>query len=105
VGPLIGGLLSRPAVKYPDVFPPGSLFERFPYLLPPLVSCSVTLLGLLTGFFFLTESRKPHQFEVTACRSFSLFIILKRLVGSLSGIIVVVQLCRSSTSSCLLFHC
>lgn len=54
----MGGVLARPAVKYPDFFPPGSLFDTFPYLLPPLISTSVILLGFVFGFFFLQESKK-----------------------------------------------
>jgi len=64
VGPLIGGLLAKPAAKYPSVFPPGSFFDQFPYLLPPLVSASVTLFGLVFGFFFLPETKISRQENV-----------------------------------------
>ncbi|KAL6055098.1 putative peptide/nitrate transporter [Balamuthia mandrillaris] len=36
-GPIIGGFLAQPAVKYPAVFPKGSFFDHFPYLMPCLV--------------------------------------------------------------------
>lgn len=55
LGPLGGGLLCRPADKYPEVFPPDSLFGDFPYLLPALVSVLVTLVGWVVGFFVLRD--------------------------------------------------
>ena len=36
VGPAVGGLLSRPALQYPSVFPQSSIWGLFPYLLPCL---------------------------------------------------------------------
>ena len=58
VGPMIGGLLSRPAIQYPAFFSHEGLFGRFPYLLPCIVSSLVTLAGLVAGFFFLHETLK-----------------------------------------------
>ena len=34
VGPAVGGLLSRPALQYPSIFPQRSIWGQFPYLLP-----------------------------------------------------------------------
>ncbi|XP_026414233.1 protein ZINC INDUCED FACILITATOR-LIKE 1-like [Papaver somniferum] len=36
IGPALGGFLAQPAEKYPNLFPQGSLFARFPYFLPCL---------------------------------------------------------------------
>jgi len=58
IGPTIGGFLSQPTVKAPHIFPPGSLLDQFPYLLPCLFSCLITLIGLVVGFFYLKETVK-----------------------------------------------
>eukprot|EP00762_Andalucia_godoyi_P000614 ANDGO_05294.mRNA.1 Protein ZINC INDUCED FACILITATOR-LIKE 1 len=58
LGPVAGGLLARPAVQYPSVFPEDGLFGRYPYLLPCLVSSGVTLVGLAIGVFVLQDSKK-----------------------------------------------
>ncbi|KAL6043419.1 protein ZINC INDUCED FACILITATOR-LIKE 1-like [Balamuthia mandrillaris] len=56
VGPIIGGYLAQPAKKYPSLFPKDSFFDHYPYLMPCLVGASVTLVGLIAGYFFLTET-------------------------------------------------
>ncbi|KAL6049513.1 protein ZINC INDUCED FACILITATOR-LIKE 1-like [Balamuthia mandrillaris] len=56
VGPVIGGYLAQPAKKYPSLFPKDSFFDHYPYLMPCLVGASVTLVGLIAGYFFLTET-------------------------------------------------
>uniref|UniRef100_A0A6B2L3I2 Major facilitator superfamily (MFS) profile domain-containing protein n=1 Tax=Arcella intermedia TaxID=1963864 RepID=A0A6B2L3I2_9EUKA len=56
IGPSIGGFLSKPSEKIPHIFPPGSLLDQFPYLLPCIASATVTLLGLIMGIFFLQET-------------------------------------------------
>ncbi|KAL6072749.1 MFS domain-containing protein [Balamuthia mandrillaris] len=61
VGPAIGGLLSRPAQKYPLLFPEDSFLDHHPYVLPCFVSACVTLVGLVIGFFFLTETLPSKQ--------------------------------------------
>ncbi|EFJ26685.1 hypothetical protein SELMODRAFT_97863 [Selaginella moellendorffii] len=59
VGPALGGFLSQPAVKYPNVFHHGSLFARFPYLLQALVVSAIALLGLCMCFT-LPETLHKH---------------------------------------------
>ncbi|EME30242.1 MFS transporter, DHA1 family, tetracycline:hydrogen antiporter [Galdieria sulphuraria] len=58
IGPVIGGFLSRPSVHFPHYFPPGSFFDRFPYLLPCLLVSVYVFVDLFFAFFFLDESRK-----------------------------------------------
>ncbi|GJQ09842.1 hypothetical protein GpartN1_g1633.t1 [Galdieria partita] len=58
IGPVIGGFLSRPSVHFPQYFPPGSFFDRFPYLLPCLLVSVYVFVDLIFAFFFLNESRK-----------------------------------------------
>ncbi|PHH76917.1 hypothetical protein CDD82_3759 [Ophiocordyceps australis] len=56
VGPMIGGALARPCISYPQLFPPGSVWARFPYLLPNLFSAAAVLVGLVVGLLFLDET-------------------------------------------------
>ncbi|EFR02386.1 hypothetical protein MGYG_05382 [Nannizzia gypsea CBS 118893] len=61
IGPAIGGWLAEPTETIPSVFPPGGIWEEFPYLLPNLVvALSMAASGLL-GFFFLEETHSHLQ--------------------------------------------
>ena len=53
-----GGLLARVAVKWPETFG-GTIFERFPYLLPNLVTAAVSVLALALAWFFLFDPPRP----------------------------------------------
>ncbi|GJP39628.1 hypothetical protein CLOM_g23979 [Closterium sp. NIES-68] len=57
IGPALGGFLCEPAVKYPWLFPPRSLFARFPFLLPCLLLALLSLLGLLATAALLPETK------------------------------------------------
>ncbi|KAF2627019.1 MFS general substrate transporter [Macroventuria anomochaeta] len=60
VGPLLGGVLERPAEKYPRVF--GYQFFRvYPYILPGLVISAVTLSATLTTVLFVKETLHIHK--------------------------------------------
>ncbi len=56
IGPIIGGALARPCMFYPAIFPPGSIWDRFPYLLPNLFSAFALCFGLIIGILFLEET-------------------------------------------------
>ncbi|KAL2263768.1 hypothetical protein VTK26DRAFT_5175 [Humicola hyalothermophila] len=56
IGPMIGGLFADPHESYPDLFPAGSLFHRFPYLLPNLICAALLLVSVLLGYFLLDET-------------------------------------------------
>ncbi|KAL2196806.1 major facilitator superfamily domain-containing protein [Corynascus similis CBS 632.67] len=56
IGPMIGGLFADPHDSYPDLFPKGSLFERFPYLLPNLICAALLLVSIVLGYFLLEET-------------------------------------------------
>lgn len=60
---MIGGALARPCVSYPSLFSPGTIWDRYPYLLPNLVSAFVVLVGVINGFLFLEETHalKKHE--------------------------------------------
>ncbi|KAG2106601.1 major facilitator superfamily domain-containing protein [Suillus discolor] len=56
IGPLIGGSLSRPADRFPDIFGRSELLKTYPYLLPCSVSAfSVWIIWLVT-YIHLKES-------------------------------------------------
>jgi hypothetical protein len=56
IGPAIGGTFANPHEAFPDLFPQGSLFHRFPYLLPNLICASLLLLSVVMGYFLLEET-------------------------------------------------
>ena len=62
VGSMSGGFLSQLGVKYPHLFPEGTLFARFPYLAPMMLVSLMNLFGFVMGFFMLPETlaRKQH---------------------------------------------
>ncbi|CAK7273689.1 hypothetical protein SEPCBS119000_005786 [Sporothrix epigloea] len=64
IGPAIGGALARPCQFYPTIFLPGSIWDRYPYLLPNLFSACAVFLGLFAGIFFLEETHPIKKHEV-----------------------------------------
>ncbi|TFB03807.1 putative membrane protein [Trichoderma ghanense] len=56
IGPCIGGTFADPHDSWPDAFPVGSLFERYPYLLPNLVCAALLFMSILMGVFLLEET-------------------------------------------------
>jgi len=58
VAPLAGGLLCRPAIKYPYAFASDGFFGEFPYVLPCLLCTIFSLLSSLMCFMFMAESRR-----------------------------------------------
>lgn len=59
-GPLIGGYLNNPLTQFPTAFAGWTLFETYPYLLPPLVSAFVCMCGVITFVFWFPEVRKKR---------------------------------------------
>ena len=56
IGPAMGGALAMPCESYPWLFPRGSIFDKFPFLLPNLVCVGILMLGILIGILFLEET-------------------------------------------------
>ncbi|KAG1798089.1 major facilitator superfamily domain-containing protein [Suillus plorans] len=56
LGPLIGGSLSRPSDRFPDIFGRSELLKTYPYLLPCSISALVALIAWLVTYFRLEES-------------------------------------------------
>ena len=63
---MLGGALAQPSQSFPTLFPPGSLFDRFPFLLPNLVCTFILVLGVLVGILFLEETHetKKHRRDI-----------------------------------------
>ncbi|KAL2200539.1 major facilitator superfamily domain-containing protein [Corynascus similis CBS 632.67] len=61
VGPMIGGALAKPVETLPSVFAPGSIWDRFPYLLPNLFSATCVSLGVVIGLLFLEETHAEKK--------------------------------------------
>jgi MFS family permease len=63
IGPAIGGTFADPHESFPNAFPKGSLFERFPYLLPNLMCAGLLFVSIVLGYFLLEETHpgmQPH---------------------------------------------
>ncbi|KAL4913516.1 major facilitator superfamily domain-containing protein [Aspergillus aurantiobrunneus] len=63
IGPAMGGALSQPCENYPWLFSRGTVFEKFPFLLPNLVCVVVLVSGIVVGLLFLEETHpeKKHR--------------------------------------------
>lgn len=61
IGPCIGGTFADPHTEWPNIFPTGSLFERFPYLLPNLICAALLLVSVVMGFLLLEETHPDMQ--------------------------------------------
>lgn len=66
MGPALGGALAQPGESFPALFPQGTLFEQFPFLLPNLVCAMVLAIGVVIGLLFLEETHesKKHRRDV-----------------------------------------
>lgn len=61
IGPCIGGTFANPHESWPNAFPKGGMFERFPYLLPNLLCAALLLLSIVMGFVLLEETHPDMQ--------------------------------------------
>jgi hypothetical protein len=58
---MIGGALARPVDAFPTIFTPGSLWDKFPYLLPNLFSAVCVLFSVIIGLLFLEETHPEKK--------------------------------------------
>ncbi|KAJ8587725.1 MFS multidrug-resistance DHA1 sub-family [Rhizopogon salebrosus TDB-379] len=56
LGPLIGGSLSRPADRFPNLFGHSQFLKTYPYFLPCAVPATFSALAWIVTFFFLRET-------------------------------------------------
>jgi len=66
LGPCLGGALAKPVKSYPNLFAQGSIWDRFPYLLPNLVCTAIVACGVVIGILFLeeTHAEKKHRRDI-----------------------------------------
>ncbi|RMJ17886.1 hypothetical protein CDV36_002473 [Fusarium kuroshium] len=63
IGPMIGGALARPCISYPEIFARGTIWVRYPYLLPNLFSAATVFIGVVIGLLFLEETHAEKKTE------------------------------------------
>lgn len=63
LGPSLGGALARPVLSYPDIFSPGTIWERYPYLLPNLICTVIVSCGVVIGILFLEETHAEKKYR------------------------------------------
>ncbi|KAJ6782342.1 hypothetical protein PWT90_05827 [Aphanocladium album] len=68
VGPMIGGALARPCISYPELFAKGTIWDRYPYLLPNLFSACTVAFGVIVGLLFLDETHAKKKLQRDRCR-------------------------------------
>ncbi|KAF2191087.1 MFS general substrate transporter [Zopfia rhizophila CBS 207.26] len=61
IGPSIGGYFANPSENFPSVFPPSSLFAKFPYLLPNLLCALLLVVAIIAGYLLLEETHPDMQ--------------------------------------------
>lgn len=61
IGSGLGGTLADPVRNYPGYFEAGTIFEKYPYLLPNLVCTGVVLFGMVVGILFLEETHEDKR--------------------------------------------
>ena len=61
IGSAVGGGLADPVRSYPGMFKPGTILDRYPYLLPNLVCACVVVIGIVVGILFLEETHEDMQ--------------------------------------------
>ncbi|OAX43209.1 MFS general substrate transporter [Rhizopogon vinicolor AM-OR11-026] len=59
LGPLIGGPLAHPTVRYPDIFGRLEFLKTYPYFLPCGVIGTLAIIWWCVTFLLLSESTKP----------------------------------------------
>lgn len=78
-GPSIGGALANPLDVAPEDGRNGSLFERFPYALPNIVSAVFFAIGITTGLLYLEETLETKQghrdYGLTLGRKLNSFVL------------------------------
>ncbi len=53
--------MAQPCLSYPSLFARGTIFDKYPYLLPNLVCTFVVGLGVIIGILFLEETHAEKK--------------------------------------------
>lgn len=70
LGPVIGGALANPCLTFPALFPRGTIWDTFPFLLPNLFSAAMVLFGVIIGLLFLDETHPDKKYQRDRFRDF-----------------------------------
>ncbi|KAF8969920.1 major facilitator superfamily multidrug-resistance, DHA1 sub-family [Flammula alnicola] len=107
MGPLIGGLLSRPAARYPKFFD-YEFFRIYPYLLPCFLVSSFAALCFIISWFLLKETlhqkgeeapKLSLRYGATTDSSSSIAVVPKKYsVKELLDVPIIRALCASGCS-------
>ncbi len=99
IRPLIGGVFSNAAQKYPKLF--GNIvFETFPYLLPCLVVATSIVISVAVGFVYLKEA---SIFSSNDCKRYlpcEVRLFLRKRDQQYHGITQFLTVSRSTTINC-----
>ncbi|KAK7721033.1 hypothetical protein SLS64_001327 [Diaporthe eres] len=61
---MVGELVTKPEHSWPNVFPEGGLFDRFPYLLPNLICAALLFVSIILGYVLLEETHPAMQSRI-----------------------------------------
>lgn len=81
LGSLLGGTLADPVRNHPNYFHKGGILEKFPFLLPNLISALIVVLGLIIGILFLEETHAEKKKSRDRGRELGLWIVAKLSFG------------------------
>ena len=65
IAPLLGGLLCKPAMKYPFLFSESSVFSKYPYALPNVVIGMFQIISATLCLFMMKETRVEKEQPLT----------------------------------------
>lgn len=84
LGPIIGGSLSRPAERFPNVFGTNEFLKKYPYFLPCAIPATFSVLAWVVTYFYLEETVKnPVSFSrLLRLRKEKDSLAIKSVVGS-----------------------
>ncbi|KII89810.1 hypothetical protein PLICRDRAFT_39984 [Plicaturopsis crispa FD-325 SS-3] len=77
LGPIIGGSLSHPAERFPDIFGHSDFLKKYPYFLPCAVPATFSIVAWIVTFVFLKET-------VSSPRSISRILKFRKTKGNLT---------------------
>ncbi|KFY12978.1 hypothetical protein V491_06575 [Pseudogymnoascus sp. VKM F-3775] len=64
IGPVIGGYRAEPVKNYPFLFQKGTIWDKFPFLLPNIVVVIFLLSSCILGLFFMEEVHPKYHNQV-----------------------------------------
>jgi hypothetical protein len=69
--------LARPCISYPEIFARGTIWDRYPYLLPNLFSACTVFVGVIVGVLFLEETHVAKRNQRDRGREVGDYIVSK----------------------------